>query len=84
MAAHPKGAGRKPRVRKNMDMDAKKLAAAQAVLGARTETETIDLALDYVLFQGRVMAALDTLVALGGLDDPYELPTRGARRVAER
>ena len=40
------------RVRKNMDMDAAKLAAAQRVLGARTETETVDRALDYVVFQG--------------------------------
>lgn len=76
------GAGATPvRVRKNMDMDARKLAAAQALLGARTETETVDLALDYVVFQGEVLAALDHLAALGGLDDPFEAPRR---RVAER
>jgi hypothetical protein len=69
------------RVRKNMDMDAAKLAAAQRVLGARTETETVDRALDYVVFQGEVFAALDSLVALGGLDDPFEAPRR---RVAEK
>jgi hypothetical protein len=38
----------KARTRKNMDMDAAKLAEAQKVLGARSETETVDLALDYV------------------------------------
>ena len=69
------------RVRKNMDMDAAKLAAAQQILGARSETETVDRALDYVLFQGEVFSALDHLAALGGLDDPFEAP---ARRVAER
>ena len=69
------------RVRKNMDMDAAKLAAAQQILGARTETETVDRALDYVLFQGSVFSALDQLAALGGLDDPFEAPVR---RVAER
>jgi Arc/MetJ family transcription regulator len=69
------------RVRKNMDMDAAKLAAAQRILGARTETETVDRALDYVVFQGDVFAALDSLVAAGGLDDLFEAPRR---KVAER
>jgi Arc/MetJ family transcription regulator len=69
------------RVRKNMDMDAAKLAAAQRTLGARTETETVDRALDYVVFQGEVFAALDSLVAAGGLDEPFEAPRR---KVAER
>jgi hypothetical protein len=69
------------RVRKNMDMDSAKLAAAQRILGARTETETIDRALDYVVFQGEVFAALDSLAALGGLDDPFESPRR---QVAEK
>ncbi len=69
------------RVRKNMDMDAAKLAAAQRVLGARTETETVDRALDYVVFQGEVFAALDSLAALGGLEDLFEAPRR---RVAEK
>ncbi len=72
------------RTRKNMDMDAEKLAEAQALLGARSETETVDKALDYVLFQGAVFGALDRLAALGGLDEPFAAakPTR-ARRVAE-
>jgi hypothetical protein len=74
-----------PRVRKNMDMDARKLSAAQELLGARTETETVDMALDYVLFQSDVFNALDRLAELGGLDDPYAAPRRPARkRVAER
>ena len=71
------------RVRKNMDMDARKLAAAQRVLGARTETETVDLALDYVVMVGIEFAALDRLAALGGLDDPFDARPK-ARRVAER
>ena len=69
------------RVRKNMDMDGGKLAAAQRILGTRTETETVDRALDYVVFQGEVFAALDSLAALGGLDDPFEAPRR---KVAEK
>jgi hypothetical protein len=71
------------KTRKNMDMDAKKLAAAQEILGARTETETVDLALDYVVTVGAEFAALDRLAALGGLEDPFTERPR-ARRVAER
>jgi hypothetical protein len=75
---------REPRTRKNMDMDAEKLARAQKVLGARSETETIDMALDYVLFQGEVFDALDRLAASGGLADVFSAPAaRSRRRVAE-
>jgi Arc/MetJ family transcription regulator len=71
------------KTRKNMDMDARKLAAAQQILGARTETETVDLALDYVVSVGAEFSALDRLAALGGLEDPFaERPK--ARRGAER
>lgn len=77
-------APRQPRTRKNMDMDAEKLARAQKVLGARSETETVDMALDYVLFQGEVFDALDRLAAGGGLDDVFSAPApRSRRRVAE-
>jgi len=72
------------RTRKNMDMDAAKLAKAQELLGARSETEAVDMALDYVLFQGEVVGALDRLAALGGLDDVFGAATpRTRRRVAE-
>ena len=68
-----------------MDMDAAKLAEAQRVLGARSETETVDIALDYVLFQAEVVDALDRLAAAGGLEHLYEKPRVRARpRVAER
>lgn len=71
------------RVRKNMDMDVAKLDAARRILGTRTDTETIDQALDYVIFQGEVFGALDVLAALGGLEDIDE-PARQGRMVAER
>lgn len=67
-----------------MDMDPEKLAKAQDVLGARNETETVDMALDYVLFQGEVFDSLDRLAALGGLEDAFNAPaSRSRRRVAE-
>ena len=82
MARGPRA--RSARTRKNMDMDAAKLARAQELLGARSETEAVDMALDYVLFQGEVISALDRLAALGGLDDPFAAPApRAGRRVAE-
>lgn len=72
------------RARKNMDMDAEKLGKVQALLGAQSETEAVDMALDYVLFQGEVSEALDRLAALGGLDDAFSYPApRARRRVAE-
>jgi hypothetical protein len=71
------------RVRKNMDMDATKLAAAQRVLGASTETETIDRALDFVLFQHEVIDAIDRLTAAGGVVDVYGRAKKTPARVAE-
>lgn len=84
MASRTTRSGR--RTRKNMDMNSEKLARAQQILGARSETETVDLALDYVLFQGDVFGALDRLSATGGLVDAFAAPaasTRSRRRVAE-
>lgn len=56
------------RVRKNMDMDVSKLRAAQEALGTRTETETVDRALDLVLGRARFDAALDRMAERGGFD----------------
>ena len=60
--------------RKNMDMDVAKLDRVREVLGARTDTEAVDRALDYVLFLAEEFAALDELADLGGLSDPYARP----------
>jgi hypothetical protein len=73
------------KVRKNMDMDAAKLATAQKVLGTRTETETIDEALNLVLFQHEVAGAISRLAELGGVDDVYgRSDARRVKAVAER
>lgn len=73
------------RVRNNMDMGPRKLRDARRVLSTRTETETADEALDYVVFTNEVFEALDTLAALGGLDDGYAKAAAPRRRkVAER
>ncbi|MEO7458304.1 MAG: hypothetical protein ABIY52_18745, partial [Gemmatimonadaceae bacterium] len=51
--------------RKNLDMSVAKLDRARELLDARTDTETVDRALDYVIFQSEVFAALESLHALG-------------------
>ena len=53
--------------RKNMLMDQRKLDAAKAALGAATETEAVDAALDLVAFRAEVFRGLDELAAAGGL-----------------
>ena len=69
------------RVRKNMDMDAAKLAQVRQLLGVRTDTEAVDQALDLVLFQTRVLTGIDRLAAAGGVDDVYAAaPIRKRRR----
>ena len=60
------------RVRKNMDMDQDKLDIAKRVLGARTETEAVDAALDLVAFQGEVFSGIERAVAAGGFADMYD------------
>lgn len=53
--------------RKNMVMDQRKLDAAKAALGARSETAAVDAALDLVVFRAEVFRGLDELAAAGGL-----------------
>jgi hypothetical protein len=55
------------RLRKNMDMDAVKLAAVKEILGARTETEAVERAFDEIIFEHKVSSGLDKLSATGGL-----------------
>ena len=48
-------------------MDQRKLDAAKAALGARSETAAVDAALDLVVFRAEVFRGLDELAAAGGL-----------------
>lgn len=59
------------RARKNMVIDQRKLDRARRILGAPTETAAVDLALDLVAFRGEVLAGIDRLLAVGGLDDAF-------------
>ncbi|MGH7645876.1 MAG: hypothetical protein ACREMR_09855 [Gemmatimonadales bacterium] len=64
--------GTRPSIRrKNLRLDQRKLTAARRALGARTETETIERALDLVLFRREVLAGLERFAGRGGIRDVY-------------
>jgi hypothetical protein len=66
--------GRPPRgwVRKNLHIDQRKLDVARKALGAKTETETVDAALDAIAFRKELMEGLRRLRLAGGLKDIYK------------
>jgi hypothetical protein len=59
-------------VRKNVVMDQRKLDAARHILGADTETETIDLALDFVAFRREIAEGIVAVRRTGSLEDVFE------------
>ena len=80
-----RGAKAPERIRKNIDIDATKLAAARRILGAPTDTATVDQALDDLIFVYELGAAMDALTAAGGLTpmEPESAKALRPRRVAE-
>jgi hypothetical protein len=63
-------------VRKNVVMDQRKLDAARRALGVDTETEAIDLALDFVAFRREVAQGIAAMRRVGGVEDRFESPRR--------
>ena len=59
-------------VRKNVVMDQRKLDAARRALGVDTETEAIDLALDFVAFRREVAEGIAAMRRVGGIEDVFE------------
>lgn len=53
--------------RKNFYLDEAKIQRARRILGAKTETETIDRALDLVLFRKEILASLAKAGGKGGI-----------------
>ena len=70
--ASPARARRAGWVRKNVVVDQRKLDAARRALGAATETETIDLALDFVAFRREVAQGIAAMRRVGGIEDVLE------------
>ena len=60
-------------------MNVSKLERARHILGAQTDTETVERALDAVIFQGEVFDALDRLAEAGGLSFVYPSARRSRR-----
>jgi hypothetical protein len=58
-------------VRKNMQIDQRKLDAARAVLGTETETDTVDAALDAIAFRRELLEGIRRVRAAGGIRDIY-------------
>lgn len=59
-------------VRKNVVMDQRKLDAARRALGVDTETDAIDLALDFVAFRREVAEGIAAMRRVGGIEDAFE------------
>jgi hypothetical protein len=69
----PRPLGRPPRgwVRKNLQIDQNKLDAARKALGAKTETETVDAALDAIALRKELSAGIRRVRASGGIKYIY-------------
>jgi hypothetical protein len=63
-------AGARPR-RKHLRLDQSKIDRARKILGARTEQETVEQALDMVLAEHRIQKAHRRVKAVGGLEDAF-------------
>ena len=59
-------------VRKNVVMDQRKLDAARRALGVATETEAIDLALDFVAFRREIARGIAAVRQTGDVQDVFE------------
>ena len=53
--------------RKNYYLDEVKIKKVQKILGTRTETETIDKAMDIVIFRTEILASLNKVSGKGGV-----------------
>jgi len=54
--------------RKNYYLDEKKIRRVRGILGAKTETEAIDAALNLVVFKRDILKSLEKVAGKGGVD----------------
>ena len=54
--------------RKNYYLDEKKIHRVRAILGAKTETEAIDAALNIVVFRREILKSLEKVAGKGGVE----------------
>ncbi len=58
-------------VRKNLRLTQEKIDRAKRILGTRTETETIELALDLVAFRQEMLEGLERIAGSGAIQDIF-------------
>ena len=56
-------------VRKNLRLTQEKIDRAKKILGARTEAETVEQALDLVAFREEVVEGIRRIAGGGGIED---------------
>lgn len=54
--------------RKNYNLDERKIRRLRAILGAKTETEAIDAALNLVVFRKQILKSLQKVAGKGGVE----------------
>ena len=54
--------------RKNYYLEERKMGGAKAIVGAKTETEAIDAALDLVVFRKEILTSLEKVAGKGGVE----------------
>lgn len=57
--------------RKNFVLDEKKVRRVRVILGKKTETETIDAALDLLVFKKEILASLEKVAGKGGVEKVF-------------
>jgi len=68
---HAVNANRKNLKRKNYYLDENKIHRAKVILGARTETEAIEGALDLVVFRREILESLEKVAGKGGVEKVF-------------
>ena len=58
-------------VRKNLRLTQSKINKAKKILGTKTETETIEQALDLVVFRKEVLEGIDRIAGTGGVQNVF-------------
>lgn len=59
-------------VRKNLRLTQAKIDKAKRILGTKTETETVEQALDLVVFRQEVLEGIDRIAGKGMIRDVFE------------
>jgi Arc/MetJ family transcription regulator len=58
-------------VRKNLRLTQDKIDRAKRILGTRTETETVEQALDLVAYRKEVVAGIERIAGTGAIQDIF-------------